>query len=81
MADGSADPEAHPQEKGRVMHSYINNADGTYTVGIWVISSDASSTLWRLFDVADFVTACRAVSMLNGGGQPFWNEIKIIKEH
>ena len=34
-----------------------------------------------MFDVADFVTACRAVGMLNGGGQPFWNEINITKEH
>jgi len=64
------------------MHSYISNADGSYTVGVWLSGDiENKATFWKLFDVADFVTACRAVSMLNGGGQPFWNEIKITKEH
>jgi len=63
------------------MHTYVKNEDGTYTVGVYLRDTDYGSTFSRMFDVADFITACRAVGMLNGGGQPFWNEINITKEH
>ena len=63
------------------MHSYIRLDDGGYSVGVWLRDSERGSHFERLFDVADFISACRAVGMLNGGGQPFWNEIKITKEH
>jgi hypothetical protein len=63
------------------MHTYIRLDAGGYSVGSWQISLEGHSTFVPLFDVPDAVTACRAVSMLNGAGTPFWNEIKITKEH
>ena len=50
------------------MHSYIKRSDGTYVVGLWLVTGDSRGcTFSRMFEVGNWAAAMTAVNMLNGG--------------
>jgi len=62
------------------MHTYLNNENGRYSVGMWLPNHEGVTAFHRMFDVLCLSHALEAVNMLNGGSAEFVTA-SIVWEH